>query len=884
MILSHLPLAFWSLWLAGGLALGLRLLAGLWMARILRRSSRPIASTELPASFTNAERKISPRGSVQLLECPLIRVPLTLGVIRPQILLPLDWSDWSAEKLQAVLAHEGTHAERGDCAMALLAEVNRCVYWFHPLAWWLRRRLAALAEAACDDAAIGSTGDRTTYARHLLEVAATARAHRGRLVALGVSMARRSNVETRITAILDFTRPLSQRLTWGATVVLLGTIIPMIALAAALRPSNGQSDHRLLAAAAVGENLPVDTDASPSSIPSGASRDAAPESAVTDAEQAAAGAKPESTAVPKAGNSVPSAQSPTQKKREPGADKDVTFEFAGTVVDEQKQPVAGARISLSYFRKGPLLTDKGAVIAAITDNRGKFGFSSKASGSSDACYTGSGFWSDAGLVAVKDGYGFAFAPATYFETTGRADRELNEWQREQVGKQPGKNSDVLTLVRDDVPIRGRILNAEGQPVESATVEAFDFWEGKDGALDAWEAATQEKEADSFSAMRQLRQILRGHWMTFNWVGGTGSTTARRDVNQGNLFTGTRAPVVPVVHTDANGWFTLKGIGRDRIAEILISAPGIETTQQLVRSRAGDVVKLGLSKPAPHAGVTIVYYPNEFTLISGASVPISGRVADAKTGQPIAGVGVQSTEQFQGAVTDLAGKYRLEGLRLGTNSLLVTPPAGSRHLAGGVTVTTAAAAPLLVRDIALMPGVLVRGHAIDETTGKPLRGTLEYFAYETNPHRMESDSLRQANIRTEFHPDVDGRFEIPVLPGQGILGYFAGQEFPDAVGADQIDCPRQGAGEDSIVFKTAPTWCFARGHNLLVAINPRAEDDELTINLALRSGLDVSVRVLAPDGKPVSGYRVFVREGTWCGRRIRAKRSRSSVILRPRHAG
>ncbi len=180
-----------------------------------------------------------------ILACPLIRIPLTLGAVRPQILLPPDWADWSADKLQAVLAHERTHAERGDCAMALLAEVNRCVYWFHPLAWWLRRRLAALAEAACDDAAIGSTGDRASYARHLLEVAETARAHRGRLIAGSVSMARRSNVETRITAILDFKRPLSQRLTWGTALVLVSVIVPLIALAAALRPSNGQAEESL---------------------------------------------------------------------------------------------------------------------------------------------------------------------------------------------------------------------------------------------------------------------------------------------------------------------------------------------------------------------------------------------------------------------------------------------------------------------------------------------------------------------------------------------------------------------------------------------------------------------------------------------------------------
>ena len=120
---------------------------------------------------------------------------------------------WRAEKLAAVLAHEQMHVERADCAVALLAEINCCLYWFHPLAWWLKRQLAALAEQACDDAAI-DTGSRTQYARHLLEVAAAVTQQRGRLAPIGISMARASNVETRILAILDLRRPLSRTLTW----------------------------------------------------------------------------------------------------------------------------------------------------------------------------------------------------------------------------------------------------------------------------------------------------------------------------------------------------------------------------------------------------------------------------------------------------------------------------------------------------------------------------------------------------------------------------------------------------------------------------------------------------------------------------------------------
>ena len=174
--------------------------------------------------------------SLQLFECPRLKVPVTVGVLSPRIYLPAEWLEWTHEKLVTVLTHERTHIERRDCAVILLAELNRCIFWFHPLAWWLKFQLSALAEAACDDAVIGTTGDRTTYARHLLEVASVVARQRGRVSPMGLSMARCSNVETRIRSILDFTRPLSQKLTKVTSTALLLVIVPIVVVAASLQP------------------------------------------------------------------------------------------------------------------------------------------------------------------------------------------------------------------------------------------------------------------------------------------------------------------------------------------------------------------------------------------------------------------------------------------------------------------------------------------------------------------------------------------------------------------------------------------------------------------------------------------------------------------------
>jgi beta-lactamase regulating signal transducer with metallopeptidase domain len=113
---------------------------------------------------------------------------LTTGVVAPRILLPAAWRNWPAEKLRAVLAHERAHIVRRDLLVALLAQVNRAVFWFHPVAWWLERTLAVNAEHACDETAAREIGEPRRYAEVLLEMAAAVqvRGSRAAWSAIGV--------------------------------------------------------------------------------------------------------------------------------------------------------------------------------------------------------------------------------------------------------------------------------------------------------------------------------------------------------------------------------------------------------------------------------------------------------------------------------------------------------------------------------------------------------------------------------------------------------------------------------------------------------------------------------------------------------------------------
>ena len=124
---------------------------------------------------------------------------MTFGVTRPVIVLPIDARDWDDAELRRALLHELEHIQRGDWIMQIVARVVAAFYWFHPLVWMAWRRLGLEAERSCDDAVVMSE-ERTDYAEQLVTLAQ-------RMSATPVQpllgMANRSDLSTRVTAVLD---------------------------------------------------------------------------------------------------------------------------------------------------------------------------------------------------------------------------------------------------------------------------------------------------------------------------------------------------------------------------------------------------------------------------------------------------------------------------------------------------------------------------------------------------------------------------------------------------------------------------------------------------------------------------------------------------------
>jgi beta-lactamase regulating signal transducer with metallopeptidase domain len=200
-----------------GSAMLLRLFFGLMLMGRVVRAANPVRE----GWAAGADVRVS----------DVVVVPVTFA---STILLPSASAAWSARKLKAVLLHEAAHVSNGDFYVLLLASINRALFWFNPLAWWLFSRLAELAEMVSDNMAIAGIDDRRCYADVLLEVAGEAQAwslQDFRDLPSSLAMARPSTVSRRVQRILAATT-VPAAICWRTRLLIAAAVVPLAALSA----------------------------------------------------------------------------------------------------------------------------------------------------------------------------------------------------------------------------------------------------------------------------------------------------------------------------------------------------------------------------------------------------------------------------------------------------------------------------------------------------------------------------------------------------------------------------------------------------------------------------------------------------------------------------
>ena len=202
----------------------MRVLAALWQVSRLRRISQEI---DLNSLMPEPRKVIEEFGwKVSLRFSDRVQVPVAIGFLKPAIVLP-HWflQEISAAELKHVLVHELTHLRRHDDWTNLAQKTIKAILFFHPVVWWVERRLSLEREMACDDAVLAQSASPRDYALCLSHIAEKSFV-RKQMALVQAVVTRMRQLSQRVAQILDVNRPGSTRL-WKPA-------IPLVVLAASL--------------------------------------------------------------------------------------------------------------------------------------------------------------------------------------------------------------------------------------------------------------------------------------------------------------------------------------------------------------------------------------------------------------------------------------------------------------------------------------------------------------------------------------------------------------------------------------------------------------------------------------------------------------------------
>ena len=167
----HWP-AVLAVLLLAAMACGLGwLMLGIAAVRWQRMGSRPVVDRELLELVDVLRAELGCYRPVEVRESDDLATAATIDWRRPVLLLPADWTMWTAEQRRAVFAHEIVHARSHDFIALLVGQLGLSLHFYHPLLHWLIGRLRLEQELAADAAAAGVSGGQRQYLTTIAELA-----------------------------------------------------------------------------------------------------------------------------------------------------------------------------------------------------------------------------------------------------------------------------------------------------------------------------------------------------------------------------------------------------------------------------------------------------------------------------------------------------------------------------------------------------------------------------------------------------------------------------------------------------------------------------------------------------------------------------------------
>lgn len=192
------------------------------------------------------------RRRVRLFTSPMVGAPMTIGWLRPVVILPPNLLQALSDiELNSILAHELAHIKRWDYLTNLLQRLSQALLFFHPSVWVIGSQLSLERELACDDWAVKLTGEPRRYANCLARLIEALSSSRSFAAATGIIFGKKV-ISRRIEMILNSDRNATTSVpkaavcfatgVAGLAVVLTSLFSPVIAVPIALEPQQVRTE------------------------------------------------------------------------------------------------------------------------------------------------------------------------------------------------------------------------------------------------------------------------------------------------------------------------------------------------------------------------------------------------------------------------------------------------------------------------------------------------------------------------------------------------------------------------------------------------------------------------------------------------------------------
>ena len=409
-----------------------------------------------------------------------------------------------------------------------------------------------------------------------------------------------------------------------------------------------------------------------------------------------------------------------------------------------------------------------------------------------------------------------------------------------VYKNLDEGEEVTLRLVEDRPIRGRVVDLEGNPVSGVSIKVNGLQASHNGDLSKW------------------IEVVRA-----------GETPQTAYTHASRFVTLRAAGIETELTTDAEGRFELRNIGRERL--VGLEAVGERAAFESFRVVTRELEPLTMSI---FADETMPVYGSDFVLSASPSRPVTGVVVDAETKRPLPGVQVEAY-RFAGSIlggrteivttTDEEGRFRLIGFPKAQptaergrryNYVHFRPNDDQPFLMRRLQVPVGQGLDEIQMTAELHRGTWITGRVTDRVTGEGVRGVrMYYLAYRSNEFAQElpefDDDGNVDGDQVRYQTDADGYYRMVGLPGPAVIGAQSiTKTYQFGFGYDDLGIPEKQSTFG--LFYRNPIHPTPKWPNSVVKIDPPADAESFAVDVELDPGASIELRVVDENDELVEG--------------------------------